>query len=161
MTASAMTAVNPFTNGHAMANATGSGSQSDGARSNVSANDFLTLLVTEMKNQDPTAQTDPNQYVNQLVQVNSLQQLIEINENLKSSLVESNSGAAPKSVAQRSGVMSGVPDSSAVASQKSTGGTTNPIRVSANPIAATAGNLGGSGPNPAAQRIAHALSGRR
>jgi flagellar basal-body rod modification protein FlgD len=47
----------------------------------ISANDFLTLLVTELKNQDPTANTDPNAYVDQLVQVNSLQQLIQINQN--------------------------------------------------------------------------------
>lgn len=47
----------------------------------VTANDFLTLLVTELKNQDPTANTDPNAYVDQLVQVNSLQQLIQINQN--------------------------------------------------------------------------------
>jgi flagellar basal-body rod modification protein FlgD len=48
----------------------------------VTANDFLELLVTEMKNQDPTATTDPNQYINQLVQVNSLEQLIQINQDL-------------------------------------------------------------------------------
>jgi flagellar basal-body rod modification protein FlgD len=51
----------------------------------ISANDFLTLLVTELKNQDPTANTDPNAYVDQLVQVNSLQQLIQINQNTISS----------------------------------------------------------------------------
>ena len=55
-------------------------SSSDSA--SISANDFLTLLVTEMKNQDPTANTDPNEYINQLVQVNSLQQLISINQTL-------------------------------------------------------------------------------
>ena len=44
----------------------------------IIANDFLTLLVTELKNQDPTANTDPNAYVDQFVQVNSLQQLIQI-----------------------------------------------------------------------------------
>lgn len=48
----------------------------------ITANDFLQLLVTEMKNQDPTANTDPNEYINQLVQVNSLQQLIQINQDL-------------------------------------------------------------------------------
>ena len=60
--------------------------QGDGSSANtatIAANDFLTLLVTEMKNQDPTATTDPNEYVNQLVQVNSLQQLISINETLQ------------------------------------------------------------------------------
>ena len=56
------------------------------AAASISANDFLTLLVTEMKNQDPTAQTDPNEYVNQLVQVNSLEQLISINETLQAGL---------------------------------------------------------------------------
>ena len=50
--------------------------------STISANDFLTLLVTEMQNQDPTANTDPNEYINQLVNVNSLEQLIDINQNL-------------------------------------------------------------------------------
>ncbi len=37
-----------------------------------------------MKNQDPTATTDPNEYINQLVQVNSLEQLIQINQDLGS-----------------------------------------------------------------------------
>jgi flagellar basal-body rod modification protein FlgD len=52
----------------------------------ITANDFLMLLVTEMKNQDPTANTDPNEYINQLVNVNSLQQLIQINQNLSDAL---------------------------------------------------------------------------
>jgi flagellar basal-body rod modification protein FlgD len=58
-----------------------SGSSTGQNSSMVTANDFLTLLVTELKNQDPTANTDPNAYVDQLVQVNSLQQLIQINQN--------------------------------------------------------------------------------
>ena len=57
------------------------GSSSDQSSSMITANDFLTLLVTELKNQDPTANTDPNAYVDQLVQVNSLQQLIQIDQN--------------------------------------------------------------------------------
>lgn len=48
----------------------------------ITANDFLQLLVTELKNQDPTANVDPNEYVNQLVQVNSLQQEIQMNQTL-------------------------------------------------------------------------------
>ena len=58
-----------------------SGTSNDQNNATITANDFLTLLVTELKNQDPTANTDPNAYVNQLVQVNSLQQLIQINQN--------------------------------------------------------------------------------
>jgi flagellar basal-body rod modification protein FlgD len=48
----------------------------------ITANDFLQLLVTELQNQDPTANTDPNEYVDQLVQVNSLQQQIQMNQTL-------------------------------------------------------------------------------
>ena len=52
--------------------------------STISSTDFLTLLVTEMKNQDPTQPTDPTQYVQQLVGVNSLEQLIDINKAVSS-----------------------------------------------------------------------------
>jgi flagellar basal-body rod modification protein FlgD len=50
--------------------------------STITANDFLTLLVSELKNQDPTQPTDPTTYIQQLVGVNSLQQLIQINQGL-------------------------------------------------------------------------------
>ena len=60
--------------------------------STISANDFLTLLVTEMQNQDPTANQDPNEYINQLVQVNSLEQLIDINQTLTTGLGGTTSG---------------------------------------------------------------------
>jgi flagellar basal-body rod modification protein FlgD len=64
---------------------TGSGSGEGGTdNSTITSNDFLTLLVTELKNQDPTQPTDPNAYIQQLVGVNSLQQLIQINQGLGS-----------------------------------------------------------------------------
>jgi flagellar basal-body rod modification protein FlgD len=55
---------------------------STSSNSNITASDFLTLLVSELKNQDPTQPTDPNQYITQLAQVNSLQQLISINQGI-------------------------------------------------------------------------------
>jgi flagellar basal-body rod modification protein FlgD len=61
---------------------TTSNSSSAASNSNITANDFLTLLVSELKNQDPTQPTDPNQYITQLAQVNSLQQLISINQGI-------------------------------------------------------------------------------
>ena len=67
----------------AHAAATGSsGTVASTDKQGISSNDFLTLLVTEMKNQDPTQPTDPNAYIQQLVGVNSLQQLIQINQDL-------------------------------------------------------------------------------
>jgi flagellar basal-body rod modification protein FlgD len=69
----------------ATANAT---SQRNGAdttdATTITADDFLTLLVTQMKNQDPTQPSDPSQYLQQLVGVNSLEQLINVNKQLTS-----------------------------------------------------------------------------
>jgi flagellar basal-body rod modification protein FlgD len=86
-----------------------SSSGSSSSDTTVTANDFLTLLVAEMKNQDPTSDTDPNAYIDQLVQVNSLQQLIQINQDLgglsssssssSSSNSDSNGGSNPSSQA--------------------------------------------------------------
>jgi flagellar basal-body rod modification protein FlgD len=50
----------------------------------ITASDFLTLLVSELQNQDPTQPTDPNAYITQMVGVNSLQQLISINQGITS-----------------------------------------------------------------------------
>lgn len=58
----------------------GNASPASSATATITANDFLTLLVAEMKNQDPTQPTDPNAYISQMVNVNSLQQLIGINQ---------------------------------------------------------------------------------
>jgi len=83
---------------------TSSSSSSDSGDTTITANDFLTLLVAEMKNQDPTADTDPNAYIDQLVQVNSLQQLIQINQDLGglSSTSSSGSGSGSSSDARSS-----------------------------------------------------------
>jgi flagellar basal-body rod modification protein FlgD len=77
--------------------------------SDITSSDFLTLLVSELKNQDPTQPTDPNAYITQLVGVNSLQQLIQINSGLtsieppsSSSTSATGSGASANAVAATS-----------------------------------------------------------
>jgi flagellar basal-body rod modification protein FlgD len=45
-------------------------------------NTFLTLLIAQLKNQDPLAPQDGAQFVAQLAQFNSLEQLISINQRL-------------------------------------------------------------------------------
>jgi len=72
----------PINGSPSASSAAGISSTSASTSASITANDFLELLVTEMKNQDPTATTDPNQYIDQLVQVNSLEQLIQINQDL-------------------------------------------------------------------------------
>jgi flagellar basal-body rod modification protein FlgD len=65
-----------------MAAASTAGAAADSA--DITSSDFLTLLVSELQNQDPTQPADPNAYISQLVGVNSLQQLIQINSGLTS-----------------------------------------------------------------------------
>lgn len=49
-----------------------------------SFDDFLTLLTTQLQNQDPTAPMDSNEFTNQLVQFSSVEQQIQTNQNLES-----------------------------------------------------------------------------
>jgi flagellar basal-body rod modification protein FlgD len=135
---------------------------SDG--STISANDFLTLLVTEMKNQDPTAQTDPNEYINQLVQVNSLEQLININQTLTTSLGTSPGSPISHAVAGRvnapyaSATATSTPaaDNISVAHVRAAASAAS-IQTPVSPV--VPGNLTPPAAMPAAQRIARALSG--
>jgi flagellar basal-body rod modification protein FlgD len=158
-----------------------SGADASGTESaTISANDFLTLLVTEMKNQDPTANTDPNEYINQLVSVNSLEQLIDINQNLTTALGGASnaspvSTSAPSSSAspgvagltaanaaaqlrgaaynKASESAASVPTASGAASVHN--GGVHPIKVRHAP-----GNLGVPEATAASNTVAHALGGR-
>jgi flagellar basal-body rod modification protein FlgD len=113
-----------------------SSDSSDSDSATITANDFLQLLVTEMQNQDPTADTDPNEYIDQLVQVNSLEQLISINQDLSG--LSSPSGSAG-----------------------SNGGTDGVVNGGMADIPATsevaAGNLSATDTGGRASRIANAL----
>ena len=140
------TASNPLALSRAaqsQASGTSSGSSSESSAT-ISANDFLTLLVTEMKNQDPTANTDPSEYISQLVQVNSLEQLIGINQTLTSSL---GSGSTSGTSGQASS--SPVTETAAVSS------ASNLVAP-----ASTPGNLGLPPADPSALDVAHALDGK-
>jgi len=154
--------------------------------STISANDFLTLLVTEMQNQDPTANQDPNAYINQLVQVNSLEQLIDINQNLTTALgtppsgTDSGAGTAGSPAGQSSEASPGVAGltaqnalsqiqgaARAKASAMSGAPAVGTGAAGSDPAAAFAarlhhapGNLAVPQANPAANHVAHALDGR-
>jgi flagellar basal-body rod modification protein FlgD len=72
--------------------ATGSGTD---AMSQLSSNfsTFLTLLTTQLKNQDPTSPMDSNQFTQQLVEFSQVEQQINTNTNLKTLISQGTSQA--------------------------------------------------------------------
>ena len=173
------TGATPMANSAAGTDSTGSTSSSSSSSATISANDFLTLLVTEMQNQDPTADTDPNEYINQLVQVNSLEQLIDINQNLTTALGGSTSGSGSSASSQASGATPGGTSASPTASvaqvragahkggglaaaQSTASGAATAGTTAARASAAkhAPGNLSVPEAKPAAHRVARALDGR-
>ncbi len=171
LTGKAMTPMTSSTTG------TSSSSDSSSDSATISANDFLTLLVTEMQNQDPTADTDPNEYINQLVQVNSLEQLIDINQTLGTALgstsTSSDTGASAPQVTQATSGLTGTGATSATAAPRATAhraGALSMTQSGTTPGSAAAvrspatgrapGNLAVPRANAAAERVGHALAGR-
>jgi flagellar basal-body rod modification protein FlgD len=139
----------PQSSGASLSSGNASASGTDAAT--ISANDFLTLLVTEMKNQDPTANTDPNEYINQLVQVNSLEQLISINQTL---IADSGGSTANPSAnlftrQAEAGALSNNP----------AGQTNSGIGDKTSPTQGVVGNLSIPAAKAAAMRVAQSLAG--
>ena len=64
-------------------------------------NDFLSLLTTQLKNQDPTTPLDTNQFTSELVQFTSVEQQISTNGNL-TQLIQATQGSE---VIQATGVV--------------------------------------------------------
>jgi flagellar basal-body rod modification protein FlgD len=64
--------------------ATGSSTSGTNALASLSSNyqDFLKLLMTQLKNQDPTSPMDPNSFTQELVQFSSVEQQINTNTSL-------------------------------------------------------------------------------
>jgi flagellar basal-body rod modification protein FlgD len=56
---------------------------------------FLTLLVAQLKNQDPLTPTDSTQFVGELAQFSSLEQLTNINTNVGTLVTDVTPAATP------------------------------------------------------------------
>jgi hypothetical protein len=59
---------------------------------------FLTLLTTQLKNQDPLSPMDSNQFTQQLVQFSQVEQQINSNKNLESLIALTKSQSATSAV---------------------------------------------------------------
>ena len=57
-----------------------SSSNGEGTMGGINPNDFMTLLVAEIQNQDPTQPMDPTIFMSQLVNLNQLEQVTQINQ---------------------------------------------------------------------------------
>ena len=64
--------------------ATATATAASGGKTQIAGNysDFLKLLMTQLKNQDPTAPLDTNQFTQQLVQFSSVEQQLNTNTSL-------------------------------------------------------------------------------
>ncbi len=71
-------------NNNSLANAVQSATASSGQF--VSENTFLTLLMTQLQNQDPMNPQDPSQFVSQLASFSSLEQMTAMNTNMQNVL---------------------------------------------------------------------------
>lgn len=61
-----------------------SATSNNGTEEILGKQDFLTLLVTQLKNQDPLNPDDPTEFTAQLAQFSSLEQLFNLNDSMES-----------------------------------------------------------------------------
>ena len=87
---------NPASN--SASNSASSASSSDSSSGGISAsvqseyNTFLTILTTELQNQDPTSPLDTNQFTSQLVQFSALEQNLQTNSLLQQLVLNQGQG---------------------------------------------------------------------
>jgi flagellar basal-body rod modification protein FlgD len=95
-----ISASSPFSLASAPKSSSSAPSNSNGAssasRNQLDGNSFITLLTAQLQAQDPLNPLDPNQMVSELTSMNTLQQTIQIREDLDA-LVKSSQTAAPQS----------------------------------------------------------------
>ncbi|ABD86680.1 flagellar hook assembly protein FlgD [Rhodopseudomonas palustris] len=61
------------------AQSTANSSSTSSTSASIGYNDFLQLLIAQMRNQDPTSPTDMSQYMSQFAQLSSVEQAIQTN----------------------------------------------------------------------------------
>lgn len=106
-----------------------SSTSSASATNQLSYNDFLTLLMAELKNQDPTQPMDTSQMVSQLATVSEVGQSVQMNTNLSSLLTTAQLDQAENLIGQTisssNGSTSGTVSSVSVTSSAQTATLTN------------------------------------
>ena len=117
--------VSPVTGAGSATSSSGTNSSTAiSATNQLSYNDFLTLLMSELKNQDPTNPMDPAQMVSQLATVSEVGQAVQTNTTLASLLTANSLSQAEllvgQTISSTDGKTSGVVSSVAVTSSGAT-----------------------------------------
>lgn len=93
-------AVSGITNAIVSPTANGGSATAPVATNQLSYNDFLTLLMTELQHQDPTQPMDPTQMVSQLATVSQVGQSVQTNQTLSSMLISNSLSQAESMIGQ-------------------------------------------------------------
>lgn len=105
-------------------NSTASAATTTAASSTMNYNQFLQLLMTELKYQDPTAPMDPTQQLSQLASFSAVEQQVQTNTTLTSllnnTMINQAEAAVGRTVKSADGSVSGVISSVTVNSGGST-----------------------------------------
>ncbi|WP_374309755.1 flagellar hook assembly protein FlgD [Methylocella sp.] len=78
------------------------------ASATVDYNQYLNLLVTQLKNQDPTSPTDPTQYMSQLASFSAVEQQIKTNSSLDSLIATQAGTLIGRTATSADGSISGI-----------------------------------------------------
>jgi len=104
--------------------------------------DFMKLLVAQLKNQDPDNPTDTKELVTQLSQLTSVQELVSIGDKMNTLTTATNSGAANQSAGLIGKTVSGVADSAQLGS---TGPVSSAVTLGSNADKATVSVMDAAG----------------
>jgi flagellar basal-body rod modification protein FlgD len=85
-----------------------SSAASSSSTASLGENDFMTLLIAQLKNQDPLNPQDSSAFVAELAQFSSLQQETQVNQNLQQSAADSMIGLDVTDNTGNTGVVTGV-----------------------------------------------------
>lgn len=83
------TAITNYLNQTSTTNTTNSSATSTSSSASLGENDFMTLLIAQLKNQDPSNPQDSSAFVAELAQFSSLQQETQVNQNLQQATADS------------------------------------------------------------------------
>jgi flagellar basal-body rod modification protein FlgD len=89
-----MTGANPIVTTPPPATSTSGSSQSD-SLNDLGPNAFITLLTAQLQAQDPLNPMDPDQMVDELTSMNTLQQTIQIRQDLDSLVADAQGTSSP------------------------------------------------------------------